>query len=137
MALFTLSEFASYLQRSLSAEDAATAQLMLELTTDKITAALRGVAITDPPQAGLKAIALKVAARGMGNPRGVVSEATGGVSVTYQSAVPHGIYLTAQEIEDLTDAAGRPNAYTLRLAHRTERPILAGRAGAYDVEAGF
>lgn len=135
MALFTLSEFAAYLQRDFSAEDAATAQLMHDLTEGRIEAEA-GDLLADPLQAGVKAIALKVAARGMGNARGVVSEATGGVSTTYQSSVPHGIYLTAAERDELAEAVGRSRAYTLRLAHRRERTRAVGRTDtiAYDAE---
>ncbi len=105
MALFTLEELAAYSQSPLNR---ATAELVQGLVEDVILG-LPGVGprITDPPQRGIKAIALGVAHRALLNPGNVASESANGTSVSYVTeGSGRGVALTDREISQLSALVG-------------------------------
>ncbi|MFJ9694949.1 hypothetical protein [Kitasatospora sp. NPDC101183] len=99
--LFSPSELTAYLQRPVPAAQYDTAHM---LTLDAITGETAG-RLTDPPQPGVKSVALAVAARSLTNPGGLRSAAAGGVSESYTDALT-GAVLTAQEVRRVRRAVG-------------------------------
>lgn len=101
MALFTATELRTFIGRTLTDDQCA-------LVADLVDDALRGEVggrITDPPQPGVKSVALAVAARALTNPAGVRSEQVGAVAVSYTDALT-GVVLTTSELRRLRRAVG-------------------------------
>ncbi|MFD6363773.1 hypothetical protein ACFWFX_28615 [Streptomyces roseolus] len=101
MTLFTAAELTAYRQVPTSAETYALAH---ELTLDALQGEV-GDRITEPPQPGIKSLALAVAARILTNPSGVRSESAGGMAVTYADAQT-GVILTDDERRRLRRSVG-------------------------------
>jgi len=101
MALFTATELRAFLQRPVTDEQCA---LALELTTDAFRGEV-GDRMTDPPQPGIKSVALAVAARVLTNPSGLRSEQAGGMLQTYADAQT-GVMLSDDERRRLRRAVG-------------------------------
>ncbi|MEV0608124.1 hypothetical protein AB0I61_17335 [Polymorphospora rubra] len=114
MPLVTVEELAAYVQSDLRRS---TAELILGLVDDAIYGHPQiGPRITDPPQRGLRAIALEVARRALLNPANVQSESANGTSVTYATgAGGRGVELTDREVARLRDLVGDGTAYTVDL----------------------
>jgi hypothetical protein len=100
MALFTASELRAFVPRLTDAQCA----LALEMTADALAGEVGG-RITDPPQPGVKAVALAVAARTFTNPAGVRSEQAGGMLTSYADAQT-GVALSDDERRRLRRAVG-------------------------------
>jgi hypothetical protein len=79
-------------------------RLAHDLTLDAIEAEVGGN-LADPPQPGVKSVALPLAARGLTNPGGVAAESAGSVSVTYTAALS-GIVMSKAEQRRLRKACG-------------------------------
>ena len=127
MALFTVEELACYVQRDIRRS---TAELVLSLVEDAIYGVL-GARLTDPPQRGVKGIALEVAKRALLNPANVQSEAAGGTSVTYNTAgTSRGVDLTDREIAKLKELVGA--AYTSNYQIDLDDPGLGVRIDMPD-----
>lgn len=111
MPLFTPEELASFSQSNLRRS---TVELVIELVEDAIYGhpALAG-RITDPPQRGIKGIALEVARRALLNPHNVQSESANGTSITYGQAGGRGIQLTNFELEQLRKFTGSRPIYSV------------------------
>lgn len=101
MALFAAAELAALLQRPVSDD---TFRIAYDLTEDAILAEV-GNRLTDPPQPGVKSVALSVAARALTNPSGLGAESAGSISVTYVGALA-GITLSKAELRRLRKAVG-------------------------------
>ncbi|MFB7919222.1 hypothetical protein [Streptomyces sp. NPDC056061] len=99
--LFLLSELRALLGTPISDERA---QLAHDLAEDAIRGEV-GIRLTDPPQRGVKAVALAVAARILTNPSGVRSEQAGGMMITYADAQT-GVTLSEDERRRLRRAVG-------------------------------
>lgn len=100
--LFTLDEFAAYLQ--IDDLNETTATLLLELTTGVIESV---ATFPDGWPANVKAIGLTVTARAYNNPQGVVSESMGAYSYTRnQGERRTGVFLTDEERSAIAIAAG-------------------------------
>lgn len=99
--LFSQAELAAFLQRPVTAEQYDTAHM---LTVDAITGETAG-RLTDPPQPGIRSVALAVAARSLTNPSGLRSATAGAVSESYTDALT-GAVLTAQEVRRVRRAVG-------------------------------
>lgn len=114
MALFELEELAAFVQRDLKRS---TAQLVLDLVEDAILGHPRiGPQITDPPQRGVKGIALEVARRALLNPANVQAESANGTSVTYATGGGgRGVELTDREVAKLRAIVGSTKNYTVDL----------------------
>lgn len=78
--------------------------VIMSITTDILTGEV-GDRITDPPQPGVKGVALAVAARVMVNPGGISSEQAGGMLISYFNSQT-GLGLTADETRRLRRAVG-------------------------------
>ncbi|MFD8595369.1 hypothetical protein ACFV1L_10245 [Kitasatospora sp. NPDC059646] len=102
MVIFSQAELATFLQQPVSTD---AYDLAHELTEDAILGEV-GDRLTDPPQRGVKAVAIAVAARSLTNPAGVRSESAGSVAVTYRDAQAGGVELTADERRRLRRAVG-------------------------------
>ncbi|WP_282203888.1 hypothetical protein [Kitasatospora fiedleri] len=100
--LFTQAELVTYLQQPVSTD---AYDLAHELTEDAIMGEAAG-RLADPPQHGVKAVAIAVAARSLTNPAGVRSESAGSVAVTYRDMQAGGVELTADERRRLRRAVG-------------------------------
>lgn len=113
MDLFSPDELITYAQRNIPPE---TAALIKALVEDKILG-LPGIGprITDPPQRGIKGIALEVARRAASNPSNAASESTNGTSVTWFPGSNRGVDLTDREVDQLRDLVGDATAYTVDL----------------------
>jgi hypothetical protein len=117
--LFTIAELATWLHRTVDATFTAQATLAHDLTLDEFTKELGAGVLTDPPQAGVKGLALQVAARVVLNPGAVKSETTGPMSVTWGTAT--GVALTADERAQLrrcvglTDSTSTPPVKSVRM----------------------
>jgi hypothetical protein len=111
MSLFELEELASFVQRDLRRS---TAELIRDLVEDAIYGhpALKN-RITDPPQRGLKGMALEVARRALLNPANVQAESANGTSVTYGPAGGRGVELTDREVKRLRELVGNHTAYSV------------------------
>jgi hypothetical protein len=81
------------------------AQLAHDLAEDAILGEV-GDRITEPPQRGIRAVALAVAARILTNPQGVRSEQAGGMLVSYTDAQT-GVVLSDDEVRRLRRAVGK------------------------------
>jgi hypothetical protein len=113
MHLFELDELVVYAQRPI---DPTAAALARELVEDAILGhRTLGPRITNPPQRGIKGLALDVARRSLRNPNDVQSESTDNTSVTYMSTGNRGVDLTDREIDRLRDIVGDNRAYTVPL----------------------
>ncbi|MER5501381.1 hypothetical protein ABT096_29830 [Streptomyces sp. NPDC002561] len=99
--LFSLTELRALLGSPVSDERA---QLAHDLAEDVIRGEV-GARLTDPPQRGVKAVALAVAARILTNPSGVRSEQAGGMMITYADSQT-GVMLSADERRRLRLAVG-------------------------------
>lgn len=99
--LFTVAELQALLGRTLTAEQF---QMAYDLTEDVILGEA-GSRLTDPPQRGVKSVALAVAARSLTNPGGVRSEQAGAIAVSYTDALT-GAVLTDGELRRLRRAVG-------------------------------
>ncbi|MFD4699758.1 hypothetical protein [Streptomyces niveus] len=104
MLLFTATELRALLGGPISDERC---ELAHDLTEDAILGEV-GSRLADPPQPGVKSVALAVAARTLTNPGGVRSEQAGGMLVTYADAQT-GVVLTADERRRLRRAVGMPS----------------------------
>jgi hypothetical protein len=107
VALYTLEEFASYVQSDV---DTATADLLRELVTGLIEAVDGHDYQTDVPSAAAKAVGLQAAARAYRNPGGISSqsEAIDDYSVTNRwesQAAEMGLFLTDSELARLRGVA--------------------------------
>ncbi|MEV7250771.1 hypothetical protein [Streptomyces cyaneofuscatus] len=101
MLLFQTAELRALLGTPISDERA---QLAHDLAEDAIYGEV-GERITNPPQRGIKTVALSVAARILTNPQGVRSEQAGGMLVSYTDAQT-GVVLSADELRRLRRAVG-------------------------------
>ncbi|MEV4939556.1 hypothetical protein [Streptomyces zaomyceticus] len=101
MTLFTAAELTAFRQVPTSTE---TYTLAHELTLDALQGEV-GNRIADPPQPGVKSLALAVAARILTNPGGVRSEAAGGMSISYADAQT-GVILSDDERRRLRRSVG-------------------------------
>ncbi|MGW6948978.1 hypothetical protein ACWGHD_18890 [Streptomyces xanthophaeus] len=104
MLLFTGTELSIVLQRPLTQ---AQSDLVHELTLDALRGEV-GARLADPPQPGVKSVALAVAARVLTNPGGVRSEQAGGMLVTYADAQT-GVSLSADERRRIRQSVGMPS----------------------------
>ncbi|MEV6684452.1 hypothetical protein AB0N28_03755 [Streptomyces sp. NPDC051130] len=101
MLLFTTTELTALLRAQLPQESA---DLAHELTLDAFRGEV-GDRLTDPPQPGVKSVALAVAARVLTNPGGVRSEQAGGMLVSYADAQT-GVVLSEDERRRLRRSVG-------------------------------
>ncbi|MET9959335.1 hypothetical protein ABZ128_09635 [Streptomyces sp. NPDC006326] len=101
MLLFTTTELVALLRTPLPQESA---DLAHELTLDAFRGEV-GDRLTDPPQPGIKSVALAVAARVLTNPGGVRSEQAGGMLVSYVDAQT-GVVLSEDERRRLRRSVG-------------------------------
>ncbi|MDH6625723.1 hypothetical protein M2271_003534 [Streptomyces sp. LBL] len=92
MALFEASELRTLLKRPLTDDECALAH---DLTEDALYGEV-GKRLTDPPQRGVKSVALAVACRILTNPSGVRSEQAGGMLVSYADSET-GVMLSEDE----------------------------------------
>lgn len=99
--LFLVAELRTLLGTPISDERA---QLAHDLAEDAIIGEV-GSRLTDPPQRGIKAVALSVAARILTNPTGVRSEQAGGMLVSYVDSQT-GVILSEDERRRLRRAVG-------------------------------
>lgn len=99
--LFTAAELAAYLQRPVpDAQYDSAHDLVLDALQGEV-----GGRITDPPQTGVKSVALAVAGRALTNPAGLRSASAGLISESYSDALA-GITLTKDELKRLRRAVG-------------------------------
>jgi hypothetical protein len=101
MLLFMTAELRALLGTPISDERA---QLAHDLTEDAIIGEV-GERVTTPPQRGIRAVALAVAARILTNPSGVRSEQAGGMLVSYADSQT-GVILSEDERRRLKRAVG-------------------------------
>jgi hypothetical protein len=111
MELFSADELRTLLGQPLTD---AQWRLAHDLTVDAFYGEV-GERLTDPPQRGVKSVALAVAARVLTNPAGVRSEQAGGMLVSYADAQT-GVALSDDERRRLKRAVG-----------------LAGKASSLDI----
>lgn len=102
--LFLLAELRALLGTPVTDERA---QLAHDLAEDAILGEV-GERVTSPPQRGIRAVALAVAARVLTNPAGVRSEQAGGMLVSYADAQT-GVALSDDELRRLRRAVGMSN----------------------------
>lgn len=108
MAIFTLSELASYLQQDL---DTATATLIQTLTDGLIAARAGPVAV--PASASMKGVALEVAGRAYRNPARLSMETIDDYTWRVDNAGDAGVFLTEDEINALRPAL--PGGFSVSL----------------------
>lgn len=101
MALFEATELRTLLKRPLTDAECTLAH---DLTEDAFYGEV-GERLTDPPQRGVKSVALMVAARVLTNPGGLRSEQAGGMLQTY-SDDETGVVLSEDERRRLRRAVG-------------------------------
>lgn len=101
MALFSPTELRTLLKRPLTDGECALAH---DLTEDALLGEV-GARLTDPPQRGVKAVALNVASRLLTNPGGLRSEQAGGMLQSYADAET-GVMLSDDERRRLRKAVG-------------------------------
>ncbi|MFJ9212996.1 hypothetical protein [Streptomyces sp. NPDC102264] len=99
--LFTTAELRALLGTPLSDERA---QLAHDLADDAICGEV-GDRLSDPPQRGVKTVALSVAARSLTNPQGLRSEQAGGMLQSYADSQT-GVVLSDDERRRLRRAVG-------------------------------
>ncbi|MFE7399620.1 hypothetical protein [Streptomyces sp. NPDC057557] len=99
--LFLLAELRALLGTPLSDERA---QLAHDLAEDAIRGEV-GERLSDPPQRGIKTVALSVAARILTNPQGLRSEQAGGMLQSYADSQT-GVVLSEDERRRLRRAVG-------------------------------
>lgn len=97
MTIASISELALYLQQDV---DAPTAQLLLELTDGVIAERIGVVAV--PAPAGVKAVALEVAARAYRNPARLTSETIDDYTWRVDNAGDAGVFLLEDEVRRLS-----------------------------------
>ncbi|MFI7096435.1 hypothetical protein [Streptomyces lydicus] len=118
MILFTADELRALLGRPL-------ADAQYDLAHDTAEDILRGEVgqrLGDPPQPGVKSIAMAVGARVLTNPAGVRSEQAGGMIVSYADAQT-GVALSDDERRRLRRAVGiAPGAGSLNIAPADAAP---------------
>ncbi|MFD8315890.1 hypothetical protein [Kitasatospora purpeofusca] len=100
--LFSTTDLRTYVRRPVTDDEYA---LIHEMTDDAIRGEV-GARLVDPPQPGIKSVALAVAARALTNPGGLRSATAGAVSESYTDALT-GIVLTEQELRRIRRAVGR------------------------------
>ncbi|MFE0326337.1 hypothetical protein ACFW08_05910 [Streptomyces sp. NPDC058960] len=125
MDLFSPNELRTLLGRALTDEECSLAH---DLTADAFYGEV-GERLTDPPQRGVKSVALAVAARTLTNPGGVRSEQAGGMLVSYADAQT-GVALSEDERRRLRRAVGMATgASSLSIAPEdAEPPVTVWRA---------
>lgn len=101
MPLFSPAELRTFSRQALTDDECA---IVLDLTDDALRGEV-GDRLTDPPQPGVRSVALAVAARALTNAAGVRSEQAGSMSVSYTDALT-GVVLTAGELRRLRRAVG-------------------------------
>jgi hypothetical protein len=99
--LFEATELRTLLKRPLTDAECALAH---DLTEDAFYGEV-GERLTDPPQRGVKSVALAVASRILTNPAGVRSEQAGGMLVSYADSET-GVMLSDDERKRLRRAVG-------------------------------
>jgi hypothetical protein len=101
MALFEATELSAYLQRAVPDDQY---RIAYDLAEDAILAEV-GSHLADPPQPGVKSVAIALAGRALTNPGGVAAESAGSISVTYTGALS-GVVMSAAELRRLRRACG-------------------------------
>ncbi|MEV0444010.1 hypothetical protein AB0I84_23800 [Streptomyces spectabilis] len=101
MALFSPTELRTLLRRPLTDAECALAH---DLTEDAFVGEV-GERLADPPQRGVKAVAVMVAARILTNPQGLRSEQAGGMLQSYADSET-GVVLSEDERRRLRRAVG-------------------------------
>jgi hypothetical protein len=101
VALFAPTELRTLLKRPLTDAECTLAH---DLTEDAFYGEV-GERLTDPPQRGVKSVALAVASRILTNPAGVRSEQAGGMLVSYSDSET-GVILSEDERRRLRRAVG-------------------------------
>ncbi|MBT2412633.1 hypothetical protein J7I94_19055 [Streptomyces sp. ISL-12] len=101
MTLFSEAELRTLLKRPLTADEYTLAH---DLTADAFYGEV-GERLTDPPQRGVKSVALMVAARVLTNPGGLRSEQAGGMLQSYADSET-GVMLSEDERKRLRRAVG-------------------------------
>jgi hypothetical protein len=99
--LFTADELAAYLMRPVPDAQYRVAH---DLTLDAVQGEVGG-RISDPPQPGVRSVAMGVAGRVLTNPGGLRAATAGAVSETYSDAMA-GVTLTDAELRRLRRAVG-------------------------------
>ncbi len=107
MAIYTLSEFASYVQQDV---DTATATLLQTLTDGVIAGR---VTVTVPASAEVKALALEVAARAYRNPNRLNMETIDDYTWRVDNAGDAGVFLTEDEVRRLRPSSSRVRSVKL------------------------
>ncbi len=107
MAIYTLSEFASYVQADV---DTATATLLQTLTDGVIAGR---VTVTVPASAEVKALALEVAARAYRNPNRLNMETIDDYTWRVDNAGDAGVFLTEDEVRRLRPSSSRVRSVKL------------------------
>lgn len=118
MALFEATELRTLTRRPLTDAECALAH---DLTEDAILGEV-GDRLTDPPQRGVKSVALNVAARVLTNPQGVRSEQAGGMLMSYADSET-GVMLSDDERRRIRRAVGLASgASSLSIAPEDDCP---------------
>ncbi|MFF1684513.1 hypothetical protein [Streptomyces sp. NPDC058254] len=119
MTLFSPAELRTLLKRPLTDEECTLAH---DLTEDAFFGEV-GERLTDPPQRGVKSVAIMVAARLLTNPGGVRSEQAGGMLQSYADS-ENGVALSNDERRRLRRAVGMAaGASSLNIAPVDEVPL--------------
>ena len=108
MTIASISELSLYLQQDV---DAPTAQLLLELTDGVIAERIGVVAV--PAAAGVKAVALEVAARAYRNPARLTSETIDDYTWRVDNAGDAGVFLLEDEIRRMRPGSARVRSQIL------------------------
>ncbi|MGI5404120.1 hypothetical protein ACQEVG_32660 [Streptomyces sp. CA-135486] len=123
MALFSTTELRTITRQPLTDEQC---DLAHELTADAFYVEV-GDRVTDPPQRGVKSVALMVAARILTNPGGLRSEQAGGMLQTYADSET-GVVLSEDERRRLRRAVGLASgASSLDIAPVDDPPVSVWR----------
>lgn len=99
--LFTAGELAAFLQRAVPD---AQYRIAHDLTLDALQGEVGG-RVADPPQSGVKSVAMGVAGRVLTNPAGLRAATAGAVSETYSDALA-GVTLVDDELKRLRKSVG-------------------------------
>ena len=108
MTIASISELSLYLQQEV---DSQTAQLLLELTDGVIVGRIGAVAV--PPPAGVKAVALEVAARAYRNPARLTSETIDDYTWRVDNAGDAGVFVLEDEIRRMRPSSSRVRSQRL------------------------